>query len=102
MVLLGFIFLLVTASYIYDLCRDRGRSSGHVPIPRRASIVARDSKYAIGSIGEDSVYQYFLGKSILGWIVAASVVTVQIVALNIFVKAAVKDFTNDASDFIYS
>jgi hypothetical protein len=99
-VLLGFIFLLVTASYIYDLCRDRGRSSGHVP--RRASIVARDSKYAIGSIGEDSVYQYFLGKSILGWIVAASVVTVQIVALNIFVKAAVKDFTNDASDFIYS
>ncbi|KAL7456163.1 hypothetical protein ACHAWC_007673 [Mediolabrus comicus] len=99
-VLLGFIFLLVTASYIYDLCRDRGRSTGHVP--RRASIVARDSKYAIGSIGEDSVYQYFLGKSILGWIVAASVVTVQIVALSIFVKAAVKDFTNDASDFIYS
>ena len=98
LLLLGYALMIITISYICDIRQERstGRSL------RRQSIIGRDNKYAIHTIGGDSVYQYFLGKSVLGWLFAAAVVTIQIVALLIFVHAAMKDFTDDVSDFIYS
>ena len=98
LLLLGYALLVITISYICDLRQERttGRSL------RRQSVIGRDNKYAINTIGGGSVYQYFLGKSVLGWLFAAAVVTIQIVALIIFVNAAMKDFTDDVSDFIYS
>ena len=98
LILLGSAILIIILSYIYDLRQER--SSGRSL--RRESAIGRDNKYAINTIGEDSVYQYFLGKNVLGWLFASAIVTIQIVALLIFVNAAMKDFTDDVSDFIYS
>ena len=96
--LLGYVFIVVTASFSFDLFWN------HTP-PRSVTgslTLPDDEKYALGSIGEDSVYQYFLGNSVFNWMIALAVITFQALALAMFVRAAGKDFGSDRSDFVYS
>ena len=96
--LILYCMLIVAASSLYDLRRsERGTVTA-----RRPSVKIRDKKYAMDTIGQDSVYSFYLTTSGLGWVIALAVLAVQIAALTMFVKAAVKDFSDDRSDFIYS
>ena len=54
------------------------------------------------TIGEDSVYRFYMTNKKRAWGVAVAVMAVQIAALVMFVNAAVKDFSNEQSDFKYS
>ena len=65
-------------------------------------MINRDSKFALEVIGEDSVYQFVLGKSWLAWGVVVGVIASQIGILFIFVKGAEIDITDENSDLVYS
>ena len=74
-------------------------------LPRSAnerSVFVKDKKYALDAIGADSMYSFFLSKSWFDLITALVVVIPQVVALFLFVQAAVNDFKDEISDFIYS
>ena len=96
--LIGYCMLIVAASSLYDL----RRSERFIVTARRPSVTIRDKKYAMDTIGQDSVYSFFLTTKWKAWVLALAVLAVQIAALTMFVKAAVKDFSDDRSDFIYS
>jgi len=89
----GYVFLIVLASFVYD--SKRYASQTH-------SSNRDDEKYALNTIGEDSVYSFFMTNKKRAWVFTWAVVAVQITALFMFVRAAVKDFTDDTSDFQYS
>ena len=93
LILLGYVCLIVLASLYCDC------SSGFA---NEQSTITKDKKYALDAIGEDSVYSFYIGKSWPGWGITLAVTAVQIAALFMFVRAAVKDFTSDRSDFQYS
>ena len=96
LLLIGYCMLIVAASSLYDLRTHRVTT-------RRPSVTMRkDKKYALDTIGQDSVYSFFLITNWKAWSIALAVLAVQIAALTMFVKAAVKDFSDDRSDFIYS
>ena len=93
LILLGYVCSIALASFIYDskMSATQARPSNN-----------KDEKYALDTIGKDSVYSFYLGKSWPGWVITLAVTAVQIAALFMFVRAAVKDFTSDRSDFQYS
>ena len=93
LILLGYVFLIVLASFMYD--SKRSASQTH---PSNSD----DEKYALDAIGEDSVYSFWLTNKKRTWGITLAVTAVQITALFMFVRAAVKDFTDDTSDFQYS
>lgn len=90
--------------------------------------IVMEKQEAFDTIGKESVYCFFLTKSIIGWSIALLVLAFQFYVFNIFVLAAEKgvsqsmctisiilselvsmtksffglDFTNDKSDFTYS
>ena len=79
----------------YQTNRNPTRSAA-----RRPSLIDRDEKYALDVIGDDSVYQFLLGKSRLGWAIFLTVMASQIWLLLMFVKGAEIDLEN-GSDFVY-
>jgi len=95
LLLICYVSLIAIASYIYD------RNSPPRSSIQRSTFI-KDKQYALQIIGMDSVYRYYMSKSWRGWGVAMAVMAVQIAALVLFVKAAVKDFSDDRSDFVYS
>ena len=98
LLLLGYIFSVVTASSLYDwYWKDSPSRSA-----TEASVFAKEKKYALDSIGRDSVYSFILSKSRFARAFALAVISMQVWALFHFVDAARKDFTDDQSDYIYS
>ena len=69
---------------------------------RRPSLLDRDDTYALEMIGNDSVYQFFLSKSWLGWAFALATMGVQIWMLFQFVKGAEFNLPDDNSDQVYT
>ena len=69
---------------------------------RRESTLSRDDKYALSSLGAGSVYQFFLGTSIPGWIIVLLTLAVQMGMLFIFVDGAEIDLSKDNVDLVYS
>jgi len=98
LLLLGYVFLVVIASFYYDrfVYKAPPRSD------TERSTIIEDKKYALETIGSDSVYSFYMSKNWHAWGLDLAVLAVQIAALVMFVQAAVKDFSNDRSDFIYS
>jgi len=62
----------------------------------------RDGKYALEVIGEDSVYQFFLGKSVVGWVIAMATMVAQLWMNYLFVQASEVDLSDDRSDLAYT
>ena len=96
----SFALALVSYIFVYDKCSSR--DSPAPALSRSTSMINRDSKSALEVIGEDSVYQFVLGKSWLAWGVAVGVIASQIGILFIFVKGAEIDITDENSDLVYS
>mmetsp|Transcript_34074 Transcript_34074/g.62668 ORF Transcript_34074/g.62668 Transcript_34074/m.62668 type:complete len:397 (-) Transcript_34074:283-1473(-) len=61
-----------------------------------------DSKYALTMIGDDSVYQFFLGKSWVGWTIFLATIWAQFWILLLFVDAAEINLSNDNTDLVYT
>jgi hypothetical protein len=97
--LVGASFILAVAVFAYDKYQNRD-----VPIRslRRESTLSRDDKYALSSLGAGSVYQFFLGTSIPGWIIVLLTLAVQMGMLFIFVDGAEIDLSKDNVDLVYS
>merc|ERR1711957_19510 len=96
----GISVVIIVGSYIHD----RFIKLRHLPSASLRELRAQDtdSRYAIDVIGDDSVYQLFLGNSILGWIVTLGTVYAQGWLLWTFVKAAEIDLSDDRSDLVYT
>ena len=74
-------FLIAFVSYIKHLSKVTNQNSGG---RHRLSVFVRsmwtivtDEMYALDSVGKDSVYSFFLSRSVIGWIVALVTVGVQ-------------------------
>jgi len=68
---------------------------------RTQSSILEDRKYAMDSSGE-SVYSFFLGTSIAGWMIALSTFGIQIWFLYFFVNGAEYDPSDDNSELEYT
>mmetsp|Transcript_26183 Transcript_26183/g.47517 ORF Transcript_26183/g.47517 Transcript_26183/m.47517 type:complete len:255 (-) Transcript_26183:212-976(-) len=62
----------------------------------------RNTKYALDMIGDDSVYQFFLGKSLVGWVIVLCTIIAQMWMLFLFVQGAEIDLSNDNTDLVYT
>ena len=66
------------------------------------SFTYRDQQHAFENLGEDSVYQFFLGTSRLGWFVVVATVVVQLSIVSIFVGGSRRDLSDSNSDMVYT
>ena len=71
--------------YIKDKYKNRALPTSSI---RRPSLSIRDQIYAWNVIGDDSVYQFMLGKSWMGWAIALVTMGLQIWLLFVFVKVS--------------
>ena len=53
-------------------------------------------------MGEDTVYQFFVGKSKWGWSIAIATMVTQVLLLSVFVSGSKRDFTNSYIDVVYT
>ena len=83
------LFILCCATaltlYIRDKYKNRALPTSSI---RRPSVSIRDQIYAWNVIGDDSVYQFMLGKSWMGWAIALVTMGLQIWMLFVFVKVS--------------
>ena len=92
--------MLAAAVYAYDkYYKNRDLPTDSI---RRPSLINRDEKYALESLGDGSVYQFFMGVSICGWAIVLLTLATQLGMLFIFVEAAEIDLSDDNVDLIYS
>ena len=102
-VVFGFLFIascgLAFMVFVYGRRQNRNLPISTTP---ESSLLDRDNKYALDGFGEDSVYQFLLGTSKMGWTVVLAVIGVQIWMLFVFVQGAEIDWTDDKSDFVYT
>ena len=81
---------------------DRYWNSSSLVVLDRTRIVDRDAKYALDTIGSESVYSFFLSKSWFAWVTSFAVMGMQTWILTLFVDAAEMTFSDGNSDFVYS
>ena len=62
---------------------------------------SEDKAQALDAIWDDSVYHFFLGKTLSGWIVTLLIITAQVAILALFVTGAEVDLADDKSDLVY-
>jgi len=91
--------VLALSVYAYDKYKNRELPRGSL---RRPSVTNRDKKYALSTLGDGSVYQFFLGTSITGWIIVLLTLATQVGMLFVFVEGAEVDLADDNVDLIYS
>jgi hypothetical protein len=62
----------------------------------------RDHKHALENLGEDSVYQFFLGTSKWSWFIVIATMVAQISTLSVFVSSSKRDFNDGTVDMVYT
>jgi hypothetical protein len=70
--------------------------------PRRLSIIKMHAKYALETIGDQSVYHFLVGRSIWGWFIALATMAMQIYMLFVFVKGSEKNLSSDKTVLVYT
>lgn len=102
--LMGILFAACCAvaliSFAYDKYQNRNMTR---TLKRQKSILSldRDEKYAVETIGHDTVYQFLLGTSLVGWIICLATMASQIWMLLVFVDGAEIDLSRDNNDVVY-
>jgi len=91
--------VLALAVYAYDKYKNRELPRSSL---RRPSVTNRDKKYALSTLGDGSVYQFFLGTSSVGWLIVLLTLATQVGMLFVFVEGAEVDLSDDNIDLIYS
>ena len=91
LILLGAWMAIALAVYLYDKTSTQDQPTE-----------SEDYAQALDAIGDDSVYQFFLGKTLPGWAVALLVIAAQVAILALFVKGAEIDLSDDKSDLVYT
>ncbi len=89
------LFMLAIASIAYD------KYKYHKAHFRQQSLVCRDKTYALESLGINSVYKFFVGKSICGWTIVVMTISAQFWLLTVFVESSERDLSDDKVDMVY-
>lgn len=87
--------MLAFASFAYEKYKFRKAHS------RQQSLTGQDNTYALDTLGIDSVYQFFVGKSICGWTIVAITICTQFWLLTVFVESSERDVSDDKVDMVY-
>ena len=97
--LLAVCCLLALLSYAYDKRKNtRGQRTLH-----RQSTTDEDAKYAVNTIGHESVYQFLLGDNVWGWVIVLATILVQIGVLFVFVRGSEANLSTEGkSDVRYT
>ncbi len=90
--------ILAVAVFAYDKYL-RGK---HHPTLHRQSTTEMDTKYALETIGDQSVYHFLVGRSIWGWFIALATMAMQIYMLFVFVKGSEQNLSSDKTDLVYT
>ncbi|EJK49650.1 hypothetical protein THAOC_31450 [Thalassiosira oceanica] len=95
--------LLNGVSALWDYSKNRGKGT----VRRRSSRYIRqkseaDEKYAIKSMGEGSVYSFFLHDDKLAWSISLVTLALQFWLLHPFIIAAEFDLSDDMKDLVYT
>ena len=100
--ILGASCVLHIASFGYGEYQKRGRQAVLTNSSDEESRgdKDRDKKYALETVGLDSVYMFFVTNSIWGWLVALATMAVQLGILFIFLEGAEFDLSDDLSDWV--
>ena len=68
----------------------------------RRSLREHDEKYAIGTIGKESVYSYFVTDMVFGWVIALATLIAQAVTLVLFIIASEANLQDDKIDIEFT
>ena len=93
--------VLALGLIVYEMHRNRHNISV-TRMQRRSSITDQDLKYLLDKIGDGSVYKFFLGKHVLGWLIAIATIGAQIWMLSIFVEGSKRDTSDGNVDMSYT
>ena len=91
---------LALALIVYE--KQRNRHISETRMRRQSSITDIDLKYSLDKIGDDSVYKFFLGKNIWGWLIAIATIGSQLWMLSIFVEGSKRDASDGKVDMSYT
>ena len=89
------------AVFLGSLLCAKYKNLKRVERPRNQSDIIKEEEPALDTIGNDSVYQFFLTKSWRGWFIALASISFQY-WIFFFVKAAERDLQDDASNLKYT
>lgn len=91
---------LALAVFTYDKYNNRVLPSNSSR-RRSLALTEKDKKYALGTLGDGSVYQFFLGTSLQGWFIVLATIAAQLYMLFVFVEGSEIDLSDDAKDLVY-
>jgi len=99
-VVVGSSCILALVSYVANLNKAGLRSflsTRNLPTRwlSRADKMYTDEKYAMKHLGEDSVYCFFLGDSMAGWLIALANTAAQVYMITPYIEMAEFDLSND-------
>ena len=103
--LLVFLFIAgcIVVSCAFALTNIAYETYRNHKIPRPVtSMTDRDMKYSLEAMGEKSVYRFFLGRSVFGWLIVTATLAAQIWLLSVFVDASKRDPSDPKVDMIYT
>lgn len=103
-IVLAYLCILNAGSSLWDYKkRQRQHKSGRQLTTQYVRQKSQaDEKYAIKSMGEGSVYSFFLTDSKLAWSFALATVALQLWLLHPFIVAAEFDLSDDVKDLVYT
>ena len=90
-VIVGASFFVLFLSLVYD---RNGNNHG--------DLLNYDQKYRLDTLGLNSVYQFFLGTSLCGWVIVLATIAIQFWLLFVFVKGSEVDLSDLKSDLVYT
>ena len=95
-VIVGASCALALAAFAYENFDNHEASNLNQPL------TSADKDYALETLGRDSVYHFFVGKSCWGWLIVLATVAFQGWVLFFFVDGSEIDLSDDKVDVVYT
>jgi len=97
----GFIVLCCVVVFCLYLSSKR-KNRGKVLTMSMDMRLQRDDKYALSTIGKNSVYSYFVTNQVVGWLTAVTTLGLQVGILAVFVMASEANLQDDTIDIQFT
>ncbi len=96
--LVAFVCVVVLCLYLFHKRTNRGNVLTRSTEESRE----RDDSYALSTIGDQSVYSYFVKESLAGWVVAFTTLGIQVLSLIFFIIASEPNLQDDKIDIKFT
>jgi len=88
-------------AFTHGACKGQAQSTVLGPIAH-AMAIKKEKRYALDTLGRDSVYKFFFYNDLWGWGIALTVLALQLWMCFVFIGGSEYDLHDDKSDLVYT